>query len=183
MAKLSDTQLIVLSKAAAREGALATVPNKMNKAAAAKVGASLVARKLMREVRAKAGMPIWREDEDDRPISLMITRAGREAIGVDEDEGASEGKKGTAGAEGKGARTHPTGVPRAGSKQALVVDMLSARGGTTLNALSEATGWLSHTTRAALTGLRKRGFTILREGYEGGPSIYRVAKSDVAKAA
>jgi hypothetical protein len=51
MAKLTDTQLIVLSKAAAREGGLATVPNKMNKAAASKVGASLVARKLMREVR------------------------------------------------------------------------------------------------------------------------------------
>ena len=49
MAKLTDTQLIVLSKAAAREGGLATVPNKMNKAAASKVGASLVARKLMRE--------------------------------------------------------------------------------------------------------------------------------------
>jgi hypothetical protein len=129
MTKLTDTQLIVLSKAAARDGGLATVPNKMNKAAASKVGASLVARKLMREVRAKPGMPIWRENEDDRAISLVITRAGREAIGVDEDEAPSEGKKGAAGAEGKVAGTHPTGVPRAGSKQALVVDMLSARGG------------------------------------------------------
>jgi hypothetical protein len=43
MTKLTYTQLIVLSKAAAREGGLATVPNKMNKAAASKVGASLVA--------------------------------------------------------------------------------------------------------------------------------------------
>jgi len=58
MAKLTDTQLIVRSKAAAREGGLATVPNKMNKAAAAKVGASLVARKLMREVRVKS----WHAD-------------------------------------------------------------------------------------------------------------------------
>jgi hypothetical protein len=183
MAKLTDTQLIVLSKAAARKGGLATVPNKMNKAAASKVGASLVARKLMREVRAKPGMPIWREDEDDRPISLVITRAGREAIGVDEDEEVTEGKKGTAGVQGKGAGTHPTGVPRAGSKQALVVDMLSARGGTTLEAVNEATGWLSHTTRAALTGLRKRGYAIVREGREGKTSIYRIAKSDLATAA
>jgi hypothetical protein len=27
-------------------------------------------------------MPVWREGEDGRPISLMITRAGRDAIGV-----------------------------------------------------------------------------------------------------
>ena len=65
MAKLTDTQLIVLSKAAARDDGIAVVPNKMNKAAASKVAASLVARKLMREVRSKPGMPVWREDEDD----------------------------------------------------------------------------------------------------------------------
>jgi hypothetical protein len=184
MAKLTDTQLIVLSKAAARDDGLATVPNKMNKPAASKVGASLVARKLMREVRAKPGMPIWREDEDDRPISLVITRAGREAIGVDEDGAGSEGKRraGTVAAA-TGAGTRPSGLPRAGSKQALVVEMLSAKGGTTLDSLSEATGWLPHTTRAALTGLRKRGYAIVREGREGKTSIYRVAKADLAKAA
>ena len=85
MAKLTDTQLIVLSAAAARDDGIAVVPAKMNKAAASKVGASLVTRKLMREVRSKPGMPVWRQGEDDRPISLIITRAGRDAIGVEED--------------------------------------------------------------------------------------------------
>ena len=88
MAKLTDTQLIVLSAAAARDDGIAVVPAKMNRAAASKVGASLVTRKLMREVRSKPGMPVWRKDEDDRPISLMITRAGRDAIGVEEDGAA-----------------------------------------------------------------------------------------------
>src|SRR3954452_22077266 len=60
MAKLTDTQLIVLSKAAQCDDGAASVPDRMNKAAAAKVAASLVARKLMREVRAKPGMPVWR---------------------------------------------------------------------------------------------------------------------------
>ena len=86
MAKLTDTQLIVLSAAAAR-GGIAVVPARMNKAAASKVGASLVKRKLMREVRSKPGLPVWREDQDGRPISMMITRAGREAIGVEEGGG------------------------------------------------------------------------------------------------
>ena len=34
--------------------------------------------------------------------------------------------------------------------------------GATLDALVNATGWLPHTTRAVLTGLRKRGFEIDR---------------------
>jgi hypothetical protein len=37
-----------------------------------------------------------------------------------------------------------------GSKQALLVEMLSKHQGTTLDAWAKATGWLSHTTRAAL---------------------------------
>jgi hypothetical protein len=90
MAKLTDTQLIVLSKAAARDDGIAVVPAKMNKAAASKVGASLLARKLMRELGSKAGMPVWREDDGGRSISLMITRAGRDAIGVDEGKEATQ---------------------------------------------------------------------------------------------
>jgi hypothetical protein len=89
MAKFTDTQLIILSKAAARDDGIAVVPAKMNKAAASKVGASLLARKLMREARSKPGMPVWRQDVDGRSISLMITRAGRDAIGV-EDDGPAE---------------------------------------------------------------------------------------------
>jgi hypothetical protein len=33
-------------------------------------------------------MPVWRTDEDGRSISLMITRAGRDAIGAEGDERA-----------------------------------------------------------------------------------------------
>jgi Protein of unknown function (DUF3489) len=198
MAKLTDTQLIVLSNAAARDDGIAVVPAKVNKAAAAKVGASLLARKLMRELRSKPGMPVWREDEDGRPISLMITRAGRDAIGVDEDEETkqaprSDGKTAPRSpSHGKGddskssASTPPplnVASPRAGSKQALVTEMLNANGGATLDALVEATGWLPHTTRAALTGLRKRGFSIERTRQQGSKSIYRIVPTSDAAAA
>ena len=82
MRKLSDTQLVTLSKAAAREDGAAEALAGMGKAAAAKVAASLVGRKLMREIRAKPRMPVWRKDREGRPLSLVITRAGRDAIGV-----------------------------------------------------------------------------------------------------
>ena len=199
MAKLTDTQLIVLSAAAARDDGVAVVAAKMNRAAASKVGASLVTRKLMREARSKPGMPVWREGEDGRPISLMITRAGRDAIGVEEDARAEvqspsnkeSGEKGAATAEnrsrgGSGAKESIGGgaaSPRAGTKQALVVEMLCAKKGATLNALVEATGWRPHTTRAALTGLRKRGFSIERTREEGSDSIYRIVSAPAAAAA
>ena len=122
MAKLTDTQLIVLSKAARREDGAAGVPDRMNKTAAAKVGASLVVRRLVREIRAKPGMPVWRMDDDGRRVSLIITRAGRDAIGVEDDAGETQPQvesarpsSATAIAENPPA----AGLPRSGSKLGL----------------------------------------------------------------
>ena len=64
--------------------------------------------------------------------------------------------------------------PRDGSKQALVISMLSKKSGATMDALIDATGWLPHTTRAALTGLRKRGFAVERSRADGDASVYRI---------
>lgn len=189
MAKLTEFQLIVLSAAAARDDGVAVVPAKMNKAGAAKVGTSLVARKLMREVKAKPGMPVWRHDEDGRPISLTITKAGQKVIGLEEAAPAA-----TARADKKPTGAKPlvkqvskeragrscvqpaptTPAPRAGSKQALVISMLSGKSGATLDDLIKATGWLPHTTRAALTGLRQKGFSIERRR-EKDASVYRLS--------
>jgi hypothetical protein len=74
-------------------------------------------------------------------------------------------------------------APRDGSKQALVIGMLSGKAGATLDALIEATGWLPHTTRAALTGLRKRGYSIARMKAEGGESVYRIHDASPCAAA
>ena len=177
MTKLTDTQLIVLSKAAQRDDSAAVVPERMGAAAAKKVGDALVSRKLMREIRAKPGMPVWHKDEEDRPMSLVILRAGRDAIGVEDEGGVAEPE--VAPARSPQLTANPKGVksdaaPRAGSKQALVIAMLSKDKGVTLDALVEATGWLPHTTRAAMTGLRKRGYMIERSCHEKLGSLYRI---------
>jgi hypothetical protein len=185
MAKLTDTQLIILSKAARREDGAAEVPERMNKAAAAKVGASLMVRRLMREIRAKPGLPVWRTDDDRRPISLIITRAGRDVIGVEDDTGETQPPVKTRSAKPSSiaatAENLPTaGLPRSGSKQALIVAMLTKDKGATLAALVEATGWQPHTTRAAMTGLRKRGFAIERTHHEKLGSLYRIVGDQTA---
>jgi Protein of unknown function (DUF3489) len=203
MAKLTDTQKIVLSQAAARDDGAAVVPAKMTKAAASKVGSSLVARKLMREVKTKPDMPVWKEDKDGRRFSLTITRAGRDAIRVNDEAGegaaatrakspvnkppvqerASPGGKQTSGSGVLDEQTSASpSAPRAGSKQALVIAMLSSETGANLDTLINATGWLPHTTRAALTGLRKRGFAIERSS-DGEGSVYRIVAEPTAAAA
>jgi Protein of unknown function (DUF3489) len=173
MTKLTDAQLAVLSKAAKQDDGAAAASETMSRAAAAKVGASLIARKLMREAKAKPGMPVWRE-VDGKRISLVITRAGRTAVERGDDE------KGRAPvASGHGGATVPQSsehaAPRIGSKQSLLVDMLSMSDGATLGALVGATGWLPHTARAALTGLRKRGYGVHRSKLDGVGSVYRIA--------
>jgi hypothetical protein len=69
-------------------------------------------------------------------------------------------------------------APRDGTKLAWVLELLQRDCGATLEELIAATNWLPHTTRAALTGLRKRGYavTIDRSDKERG-STYR-ARSD-----
>ena len=185
MAKLTDSQLIILSNAAQREDGAADVPDRMNKGAAAKVGASLVVRRLTREIRARPGMPVWRTDGDGRRISLIITRAGRDAIGVEDDAGETRQLAVTSSVRPNSAakiteNPPPAGLPRSGSKQALIVAMLTKEKGASLAALVAATGWLPHTTRAAMTGLRKRGFAIERTRHERLGSLYRIVGDQTA---
>jgi hypothetical protein len=211
MTKLTDTQLIVLSSAAQHDEGLATRPANLNAAAAMKVASSLVAKGLARELRAKVDAPVWHENEDGR-FALKITKAGREAIGVDDEEGqqdasssatpnASKPKKSRSKSAGKkDAAKTPTartkaarnktagdaesslGQIRSGSKQATIVKLMSRPRGATLDEMIEATDWLPHTTRAALTGLRKRGFALERIKDEAKGSVYRI-KSDRAAVA
>ena len=49
---------------------------------------------------------------------------------------------------------------RGGSKLARVIGLLERDHGATIAELIAATDWLAHTTRAALTGLRKRGYAV-----------------------
>lgn len=64
----------------------------------------------------------------------------------------------------------PTDAPR---KIDTVVALLRREQGATLAELTEATGWLAHTARAALTGLRKKGH-VLEKGKRAGVTCYHV---------
>ena len=57
----------------------------------------------------------------------------------------------------------------------MVIELLRRADGATIVDLTQATGWLPHTTRAALTGLRKRGYAVIRERIGAGDSVYRIS--------
>ena len=69
-------------------------------------------------------------------------------------------------------------APRSSSKLADVLALLCRDEGTSLAEIVTATGWLPHTTRAALTRLRQRGYSIARDQLAAGAgSMYRIASA------
>jgi DNA-binding IclR family transcriptional regulator len=51
-------------------------------------------------------------------------------------------------------------MPRAGTKQAALIDLLGRPNGATIRELTEGTGWRANTVHSALVTLRKRGWLI-----------------------
>lgn len=70
------------------------------------------------------------------------------------------------------------------TKKSQLIALLKVKGGKDIAAISEKFGWQQHTTRAALSGLRKAGFEITREvPKSGGVARYRIAAEPEAATA
>jgi hypothetical protein len=164
-------------RAAQREDGAATSPEITTVKAAQKLAATFVERALVREIRAKPGMPVWRRNEEGRSQALIITKLGRMAIKVEDDREPEDTELGdeASASTGKAASAEAErSAPRQGSKLSTMIDLLGRKKGAGIEELALATGWLPHTTRAALTGLRKRGYAIERSRSEQGGSVYRI---------
>ena len=75
------------------------------------------------------------------------------------------------------AKTLAPAGKAAPSKRDQLIALLKTDGGTTLDEMVAATGWLPHTTRAAMTGLKKKGHTIERFKPQDGPSRYSIVEA------
>ena len=71
-------------------------------------------------------------------------------------------------------------VNRGETKQARVITLLGRDSGASLSELIAATGWLPHTTQAALTGLRHKGFVLDRGKRADGTTVYRISSAPAA---
>ena len=81
-------------------------------------------------------------------------------------------QEGAAGAPGSEPAPPPA---RSVTKAGLVLQLLQRPEGSTIDQLTNATGWLPHTTRAALTGLKKKGHAVTSTKAAGEDRVYRVA--------
>jgi hypothetical protein len=192
MTKLSETQAVILSAAAQRDGhnALPLPPN-LRGGAAAKVAGALISRGLIAETvtesQTKADPALnrfWRNDEDGRATLLQITEAGLAAIGIEtEDTGSTPTDATQTPANNAAPDAAGSTIPapkartaREGTKQALLIEMLRAENGATIAEIVEATGWQPHTVRGAMAGgLKKRlGLAITSDKVEGRGRVYKL---------
>ena len=77
----------------------------------------------------------------------------------------------------EGAAPLPPAQTKSLSKIAKIIELLRRAEGATLEEMIEATGWLPHTTRAAMTGLKKKGHVIERRK-RGEASCYKIVASE-----
>lgn len=176
MTKLTETQTIILSAGAQRSENIALPLPKGLAGAAAKMAVSkMIEHGWLQEVDAnlRRNEPLWRETGDGHGTTLIVTEAGLLAIGiepmvvktvVDIREHAV-----------KVAATKPP-TQRAGTKQAMLIGMLQRPEGASIAEIVEATGWMGHSARGAISGKLKNKLRlcVAAEKVEGKGTVYRI---------
>jgi hypothetical protein len=82
MARLTDTQLVILSTASRRDDRGVVLPTNVTGEALREAVDKLIRTGLLEEVRANGSLLAWRRDAEAGPMALRITKQGLGAIGV-----------------------------------------------------------------------------------------------------
>ena len=197
MQQLSDTQLIVLNIACQRQDrSIFPLPKSLKGGAVTKVIGSLLGKGLIEEVPARQvefhpmlDDVVWRETETGERLTLIVTDAAFEALGLAtyadptiDGEGLIVCSPAGQGAVAAPKNAHPRKAPgtnrtRGASKQDTLIEMLKRSDGATIVEIAEALGWQQHTVRGAMAGALKKklGLTIMSEKVEGRGRVYRLA--------
>ena len=196
--KLSDTQLILLSGAAQRNDRCLAPARGFKGSVALKAVERLLGAGYVREVKGKVGVAVWRRDDTaGQDYCLKLTPSGLRAIAADSGDEKPEAAarpganltpdvapEPTVIAKAQSAASTPLELlaaplhpqaPRPGTKISGVISLLSREGGATLVEIVATTDWLPHTARAALTGLRKRGYVIAKRSHGPADGSYFIA--------
>lgn len=193
MPKLSDTQTIILSRAATRPDNLAMpLPEGLAGAAAKMVVAKMIERGWLEEVEAnlRRREPLWRETCDGHGTTLIATEAGLAAIGIEPVVATTMSNLRKAKLEVVLAAKEPietspdadTPQPvaiRTGTKQAQIIALLQRPEGASIGEIVEATGWAAHSARGMISGglKKKLRFDVATTSDEQRGRIYHIRES------
>ena len=190
MPKLTDTQTIVLSRAATRPGNLAMpLPEGLNGAAAKMAVTAMINRGWLEEVEAnlRRGEPMWRETGDGHGTTLIATEAGLQAIGIEPVVASAvasarkaklelvTGPKDASEASPNPSTPKPVAI-RTGTKQAEIIALIQRPEGASIAEIVEATGWLAHSARGLISGglKKKLNLPITSEKVAGKGTVYKL---------
>lgn len=190
MPKLTDTQSIILSRAATRPDNLAMpLPEGLAGATAKMAVAKMIERGWLEEVDAnlRRGDPLWRETGDGHGTTLIATEAGLAAIGIEPVVATTMSNLRKAKLELASAAKDPTetlldtDTPkpvaiRSGTKQAQIIALLQRPEGASIGEIVEATGWLPHSARGLISGglKKKLNLPITAEKVAGRGTVYKL---------
>jgi len=189
MPKLTDSQLVILSAAAQRDGGAALpLPKslKFKEAAVTRMLNDLRQQGLLEEKPASHDAIAWREVKDGGRMMLVITAAGLKALDGESAGETSRRSQPTksrakkarpetkaADAQGRHRKQPPS---RAGTKQGLLIDLLKRKSGATIDEIVAATGWQAHSVRGAISGSLKKklGLVVSSQKVADRGRVYRI---------
>jgi hypothetical protein len=190
MPKLTDTQTIILSRAATRPESLAMpLPKGLHGAAAQKAVTAMITRGWLEEVEAnlRRGEPLWRETGDGHGTTLVATEAGLAAIGIEPVVATTTTNLRTAKLELASAPKDATEASvdpvtpkpvaiRAGTKQAEIIALIQRPQGASISEIVEVTGWAAHSARGMISGglKKKLGLPIISEKVDQRGTVYKI---------
>ena len=211
MTKLSDPQAVILSAASQRDdGAVLPFPEtlKIKGGAVGKVLSSLKGKGLIDHFGTQRG-------DDPPPLRITRAGLEAIGVEVEDDasEGATPADTGATSADAGAQATDAAALvteadraattakrkakvtkaalaakhtPRAGTKQAVMIDLLRRPEGATVEQIAAATGWQKHTIRGAISGALKKKLGLNIEatrtravgpnkvGAKGSTTVYRI---------
>ena len=176
MTKLTETQTIVLSAGAQRPDNIALpLPKGLAGAAAKMAVGKMIEHGWLQEVDAnlRRGEPLWRETGDGHGTTLVVTDAGLLAIGIEPVAVRTEAAIPAAASEAPAPKPP---ILRTGTKQAMLIALLQAPEGATMQAIIAATGWKAHSARGAMSGAlgKKLGLVVTSEKDASRGRVYRL---------
>jgi hypothetical protein len=187
--KLTDTQRVVLAAAAARDsGLVLPLPASLsaNQGTHGIILKSLITRGLIAERSAQSGDTVWQQTDEFGRITLSITPAGLEAIGIAPSPETENPEGNVETGEGLPPQPALSGVssglgtgPRAGSKLAILIDLLSRSEGATIPDIMAALDWQAHSIRGAISGALKKkyGLSTISEPTSDRGRVYRIGEA------